>query len=196
MGPGSAMGGAHGRRRRRRHPTAPGRRTGCWQPRRARVYRHRWSRNTDWQPIRLTRRTNGEPIPYASASPGSHHSASPHAVALSGRQIRTILEPDSHQPGDILMNQEHTKWRLSSRSSSHDPGTVTNRLDSRDPARLADPGQHLMARQRVGVKRRERNWCCDRRPLPSPAHRAATRHRCRARPCPASIWRSSPTSRT
>jgi hypothetical protein len=44
---------------------------------------------------------------------GSHHSASPRAVALSGRQIRTILETDSHQPGDILMNQEHTKWRLS-----------------------------------------------------------------------------------
>jgi hypothetical protein len=48
---------------------------------------------------------------------GSHHSASPRAVALSGRQIRTIRETHSHQPGDILMNQEHTKWRLSSRSS-------------------------------------------------------------------------------
>jgi hypothetical protein len=47
-----------------------------------------------------------------------------------------------------------------------------------------------------GVKRRERSLCCDRRPLPSPAHRTAIGHRCRARPCPASIWQSSPTSRT
>ena len=58
------------------------------------------------------------PSLYDLASPGSHHSASPRAVALSGRQICTILETDLHQPGDILMNQEHTKWRLSSRSSS------------------------------------------------------------------------------
>ena len=69
-----------------------------------------------------------------------------------------------------------------------------NRLDSRDPARLADPRQHLMAAHRV--KRQGCSWCCDRRPLPSPAHRAATGHRCRARPCLANIWRSSPTSRT
>jgi len=69
-----------------------------------------------------------------------------------------------------------------------------NRLDSRDPARLADPRQHLMAAHRV--KRQGCSWCCDRRPLPSPAHRAASGHRCRARPCLANIWRSSPTSRT
>jgi hypothetical protein len=110
MGPGSAMGGAHGRWCHRRHPTAPGRRTGCLS-------------NVQRPTGRSSTRGSGRRLL------GNHHSASPRG--------RIIRETDSHDPGDKLASTwRHAhepgthKMVVILAIESHDPGTATPEKDT------------------------------------------------------------------
>ena len=56
---------------------------------------------------------------------GNRPKSMPRAVALSSRQIRTILKANSRHPGDSLMNLEHANRLITRTSQSHHPRNAT-----------------------------------------------------------------------